>query len=178
MEQEQKATNNLQPNRAVKIKELIDRLVSTAAVIDKNITDKEDGTVWPYASSIAKRTETICDVVLGAGSSENMGLIDRLSAMFTIERDIILSGWTDDITGKIADSLTFESEDFNKNEGICAYFFDLCAFVSHVLEMKAYLDNALETENATEEDVEIKGLVGNLDPVLKTLDNISSACAQ
>lgn len=174
---EQNVTNNSQPNKAVKIKELIDRLVSTSAVIDKNIADNEDGTVWPYADSLAQRTETICNVVLGSGSS-GMNLIDRLSAIFTIERDVILSGWTDEITGKLADSLTFESEDFNKNEGICAYFFDLCAFVSHALEMKAYLEKAQETENATEEDVEIKKLAINLAPVMKTLDTINNSFAQ
>lgn len=167
---EKENTTMQQPNKAAQLKDLIRRLVSTSEVINKNITDSEDGTVWSYANSLNDRVKTICTVVLGENSSD-MNLIDMLSAMFTIERDIILSGWTDEITGKIADALTFDGTDFHKNENICAYFFDLCAYVSHALEMKSYI------EGAPEEDTEIKALLEDLKPVLETLENISNACA-
>ena len=156
---EKENTTTQQPNKAAQLKDLIGRLVSTADVINKNIAD-----------SLNDRVKTICTVVLGENSSD-MNLIDMLSAMFTIERDIILSGWTDEITGKIADALTFDEADFDKNENVCAYFFDLCAYVSHALEMKSYI------EGAPEEETEIKAMLDDLKPVLETLENISNACA-
>ena len=167
---EKENTTMQQPDKAAQLKDLIGRLVSTAEVINKNIADSEAGTVWPYAKSLNDRVKTICTVVLGENSSD-MNLIDMLSAMFTIERDIILSGWTDEITGKIADALTFDEADFDKNENVCAYFFDLCAYVSHALEMKSYI------EGAPEEETEIKAMLDDLKPVLETLENISNACA-
>lgn len=159
--------NNPQPTEAKsRILELIDRLKQTSTIVDDNITKKPGETVWPFASQLKDRLNTICAVILGE-KSEDMAVVDMLSALFTMDRDVILSGWSDEITGKLADALTF-NEDFQKNEDIIAYLFDLAAFVSHTFEMKSYLE--------TTEDEEIKSLLSELQPVLNTIENITAAC--
>lgn len=162
MEQE---NSNTQQVNAVKIKQLVDNLVATASIIKDNIEKNDDRSVWPYKSSIIDRASQICQIVLGEKSNEITSSLDRLSAVYSIDRDIVLSGWSDDITAKLADTLTFVKDDFDKNEEISSYFLDLCSFVAHSLEMKNYLNNV--------EEEDIKQLSNDMQVVYDLLDELN-----
>lgn len=149
-----------------RIKELVSRLASTAGIIKENIEKNTEKTIWPYAESLKSRLQTVCVTVLGPNNSE-METVDMLSALFTIEHDVVLAGWSEDITGKIADALTF-TDDFDTNEAIVMYLFDLSSFVAHSFEMKSFIES--------NEDDEIKALQEEFNVVADVIEAISSKC--
>lgn len=155
----------MEKNNTQQVKDLISRLVATASIVDSNIENNTENTIWPYAKSLNSRLRNICTTVLGPDN--NMSVVDMLSALFTIERDVVLSGWTDDITGVIVKALTFEN-DFNKNESIAMYLFDLAAFVGHTFELKSYIESC--------KDEDIVSLKDEFNKVLNTIEHITNAC--
>lgn len=152
------------------IKKYIGELVDAASKINEHIKENHLRSIWPYTDSLSNRLNVVINTIMGENKAMMDSVTAKLSIVHSINQEVELSGWSDEITGKIAVALTFDTEDGTANDAICDYFFDICAFVAGAQELLNHIATKIPEEDRDEFDKLIK-------PVISTLETIETICA-